>query len=69
MSPEDAAAIERLYRKHVGSGPIDLQRLRDCVRRECLAAERGQIFRTPGAIRELRADRASIGRVFNRSAR
>jgi hypothetical protein len=37
--PKDAADINRLYRKYVGSGPIDVARLKLAVRRETAAAD------------------------------
>lgn len=53
-----------LYTKYVGAGEIDFVRLRDVIRRECLVAERGIITVSRGLLRELRADRAYIGKLW-----
>ena len=57
-----------LYRKYVGDGPVDLCRLQECIKRECRAAEKGLIVVSRGLLKELRAERAEIGRIINSRA-
>jgi hypothetical protein len=62
----DSAKLERLYRKHIGAGDFDISRLQAAVRRETRNAERGVIKVSPGLLRELRTDRATVGRLAKR---
>lgn len=62
----DASKLDRLYRKYVGRGEIDVTRLVRVVRRETTAAERAVIKVSRGLLRELRADRAVVGRLAKR---
>lgn len=62
-SIEDAAKLNRLFRKYVGSGSVSASRLRDVIKREAGAAEKGVIKVSSGLLRELRADRAVAGRL------
>lgn len=64
-APAAASKIEVMYRKYVGSGPVDFARLYDCVRNECRAAEKGETKVSRDLLRELRADRAFVGEVMN----
>lgn len=69
-SVADAARLNALYRKYVASrGDIDLPRLVHAVRRETLMAEHGVTRVTPGLLRELRAERAEVGRLAKRRKR
>jgi hypothetical protein len=66
-STRDAGRLNKLYRKYVSAnGDVDVSRLRKAVRREALSAERGTIRVSAGLVRELRADRAEIGRLAKR---
>jgi hypothetical protein len=59
----DVGRIVVLYRKYVGGGEVDVKRLREVVRREAAAAEKGKIKVSPGLLAELRADRAYVGKI------
>lgn len=52
--------IIQLYRKYVGHGPVDIDRLYDVVLREKRAAEAGIIKVSTGLLCELRADLREI---------
>lgn len=66
-SLKDAARLNELYRKYVsGHGPVDLPRLQRVIKHEARIAERGVIKVTRGLVRELRAERAEVGRIAKR---
>jgi len=63
----EAGRLDKLYRKYVSArGDFDVRRLSTAVKREAHAAERGTIHVTRGLLRELRADRAEVGRLARR---
>lgn len=68
MDMQTTAEVVRLYRKHVGSGQVDLLKLRDVLRHEVSIIEKGIINVTPGLLTELRAERNYVGRVINEQA-
>ena len=57
------AKVVKLYRKYVGGDEVDVRRLREVVRREASAAEKGKTRVSPGLLTELRADRAYVGKI------
>ena len=65
----ESALLNRLYRKHVGTGEVDVARLRRVIRRETGLAERGTIRVSRGLLRELRAERAAVGRLWRHGCR
>lgn len=66
----DAARLSQLYRKHVASrGDFDVRRLMAVLRREVNAAEAGKIKVSRDLLRELRAERAEVGRIVARCRR
>ena len=58
-----AARANELYKKHVGSGPVDLVRLQDVVRRDVRVAELGLVRVSRDLLRELRAESAEVGKI------
>jgi hypothetical protein len=59
-----------LYRKYVSfSGDLDVSRLRAVILRESRAAEHGKIKVSRDLLRELRNDRAVVGRLAKRCTR
>lgn len=62
----DAAELDKLYRKYVGRGSVDIKRLKRVIRHEASIAERGVIKVSRGLVTELRSDRAKIGRIAKR---
>lgn len=63
MCMEEIAELNRLYRKYIGGSPAGALALQTVIRREALAAERGKIKVSRDLLRELRTDRARIGRL------
>lgn len=64
---ESVSQLDRLYRKYVGRGALDVERLYEELRRETRAAEQGRTRVSRDLLRELRADRAFVGRILNAS--
>ena len=62
----DAVRLKQLYRKYVGSGSVDVERLYDVVCREARSAEKGVVRVTRDLLRELRAERAEVGSLMGR---
>lgn len=63
MTLTEIAELNRLWKHYVDSGELNVSYLQTTVKREALAAERGVIIVSRGLLRELRADRARIGRL------
>lgn len=59
--------MRELFKKYVSvTDEFDVMKLRDVVRRECSAAEKGTIAVSRGLLRELRAHRAHVGWYVNK---
>jgi len=64
LTMKEVGEANTLFRKYVSTRrPFNLLELYGCVRRETRLAERGEIRVTRELLRELRADRAKVGRL------
>lgn len=69
-SVSDAARLSMMYRKHVSSkGDVDVPRLMKVLRHEVKVAESGTVKVSRGLLRELRSERAEVGRMVQRCRR
>ena len=54
-----------LYRKWVGSGPVDLDRMKAVIKHERRICEQGIIRCSRGLLREIRAEQKIVGGLIN----
>jgi hypothetical protein len=58
-----SSKLAQLHQKHVGKGPTDVPRILENLNREIKFIESGASHASPGLLRELRAERAEIGKL------